>query len=166
MKIVYYPDSSLRKKTVKITDEDIDSLYQELITGMINYDGIGLAGPQIGINKSAAVISNNADNSLVRPLLLVNPEILESSGEQTMEEGCLSVIGVNADITRSYRIKVEHGKDGERKQLEAEGLLAVIIQHEVDHLNGILFPDHLKFFKRLWCFFKARLNKFKKRKSL
>ncbi len=165
MKIRIYPNSMLRKKSQSIKNEDIDKLYGELITGMINYGGIGLAAPQIGISKSIAVISDKADDKLNKPLLLVNPKIIESSGIQAIEEGCLSVMGINAYVPRAYRIKVETGLDSSREIIEAEDLLAIVIQHEIDHLNGILFPDHLKLSQRIWNLFKARLNKIKNGKK-
>lgn len=159
MKIKIYPDPILRKKTKEITGEDIEKLNQELVTGMINYGGIGLAAPQIGIDKSIAIISEKVDKKLNKPLFLINPKIEEYSGSQSIEEGCLSVRGVNEYIPRAYEIKVETGLENDRKIIYAKDLLAIVIQHEVDHLNGILFPDRLRFAKRLWCLFRARLSR-------
>jgi peptide deformylase len=165
MKIRIYPDSILRKKAEEITDKNIEGLYQKLVTGMINYGGIGLAAPQIGIDKSIAVVSEKVDEKLEKPLMLVNPKILECSGNQSIEEGCLSVLGINTHVPRAYKIKVETGSANERKIIVAEDLLAIVIQHEIDHLNGILFPDRLQFPKRLWYLFKARLNRRNEKKA-
>jgi peptide deformylase len=159
VELIIYPDPILRKENEAITDEDLNKLSKELVTGMINYGGIGLAGPQIGIKKRIAVISENASEGLTQPLLLVNPVIIESSGNQSIEEGCLSVLGVNAYVPRADLIKVETGPPGDRKVIAADGMLSIVIQHEIDHLNGIIFPDRLSYIKKLWCLLKARLNK-------
>lgn len=159
MKIRIYPDSILKKITKKITDENLEKLYRELVTAMINYDGIGLAAPQIGIDRSIAVVSEKVDEKLKSPLFLVNPEIVEFKGEQSIEEGCLSILDITAHVPRAQYIKVATGLESNRKIIVAKNLLSIVIQHEVDHLNGVLFPDRLKFSKKIWSLFKARLNK-------
>jgi peptide deformylase len=159
MKLRIYPDSILRKKTEPVAGEDIDKLSMDLVSDMINYGGIGLAASQVGIAKSIAVVSEKVDGGLNKPLVLVNPRIIESSGSQSVEEGCLSIRGITSYVPRYARVVVETGVDDKRKIITAEGLLAVVIQHEVDHLNGILFPDRLKLFQKLWCFARARFTK-------
>lgn len=159
MSIKIYPEKVLRKKAALVEDENLDDLFEKLVTNMIAYEGIGLAAPQIGIGKSVAVISENADEKLDKPIFLINPEIIESTGEQAIEEGCLSVLDIRAVVKRAKRIKVETGIPGNRQTISAEGLVSIVIQHEVDHLNGIIFLDRLKMSDRLWYLFKARLNK-------
>lgn len=163
-KLRIYPDSVLRKKSAVVTsEEEVAALYSDLITSMINYGGIGIAAPQIGINKKIAVISEKVDEKLVSPVFLVNPIILEFSGSQSIEEGCLSVAGVNAYVPRAETIKIETGLKASRKVITVSGLLAIVMQHEIDHLNGVLFPDRLKFPKRYWCLMKARMKKNEKK---
>ena len=159
MELKIYPETILRKKTEPVTDEDITELYSQLVAAMINHEGIGLAAPQVGIDKSIAVVSEKVDENLKKPLLLVNPEIVECSGRQSIEEGCLSVKGITANVPRHEYIKVETGLENKRVPLDVTGLISIVIQHEIDHLNGILFPDRLKFPKKYWCLLKARLKK-------
>ncbi|MFW6129539.1 MAG: peptide deformylase [Atribacterota bacterium] len=158
MKLIKYPDSILRKVCKKIEDKEYEKIYQELIAAMISYGGIGLAAPQIGINKRIAVVSPNADSKMEKPLVLINPEIKNEQGKQSIEEGCLSLPGINASVPRADKIEVETGPDEQREILIADGLLSIVIQHEVDHLKGILFPDRLNSPKRLYYFLKARFK--------
>ncbi len=159
MKLRLYPDDILRKKAAEASDEEAAELFPRLITSMYNYSGIGLAAPQVGIDRQVAVVSETADESLDKPLLLLNPRIIESSGSFSIEEGCLSVAGVTAPVPRSASIKVETGPGSDRQVIEAGGLLSVVIQHEIDHLNGILFPDRLSSHKRIWYLLKAARKK-------
>jgi len=157
--IIIYPDPVLRRKNTDVGNEEVQYLYSQLVTEMINHGGVGLAAPQIGVNKRIAVVSEKADEKLQKPLALVNPEIIQMEGRQSIEEGCLSIAGVTASVPRAAKIKVETGIGRDRKVIEAESLLAIVIQHETDHLNGILFPDRLKFHKKIWYLMKARRNK-------
>ncbi|MDA3793125.1 MAG: peptide deformylase [Elusimicrobia bacterium] len=162
MKIRLYPESILRKKAGNIKNEDIRKLSAAMITAMMNNRGIGLAGPQVGISKNILVISPQASPDMEVPLLLINPKILEVSGESKYEEGCLSVYGVTGEVKRSANIIVEtglSGERGERKIIKAGGLMATVIQHEIDHLNGILFPDRMAFPKRAWNLLKSRIKR-------
>ncbi|NLB35147.1 MAG: peptide deformylase [Elusimicrobia bacterium] len=159
MRLVLYPDKILRKKSKIASDDEAEKIYPGLITGLITYSGLGLAAPQVGIDRQIAVISAEADESLDKPLILLNPRILEKSGSQSIEEGCLSVTGVRAEVPRYGKIIVESGPVKKRRIIEADGLLSIVIQHEMDHLNGILFPDHLGGFSRLKCLVKARKEK-------
>lgn len=165
MKIKLYPESVLRKKAKDITHEDIDKLSRAMLTSMIVNHGVGLAGPQVGISKNIAVISPQASPRLDSPLVLINPQIIESSGESAAEEGCLSVYGVTGEVQRSAHVVIETGLPGRREIIEADGLLATVIQHEVDHLNGILFPDRMTFPKRTWKLFKSRIKRKKDGKN-
>ncbi len=165
MKIKLYPDSILRKKAGNIKDEDIRKLSKAMLTTMITNQGIGLAGPQVGLSKNIAIISPQVSQELKSHLVLINPEIIEVSGESEYEEGCLSVYGISGKVKRNSDIVVETGLPGERKIIKAEGLLATVIQHEIDHLNGILFPDRMVFPKRAWNLLKSRIKRKKDGKS-
>lgn len=165
MKIKLYPESVLRKKAKDINHEDIDKLSRAMLTAMISNHGVGLAGPQVGISKNIAVISPQASPRLDSPLVLINPKIIERSGESSIEEGCLSVYGVTGEVERNAHVAVETGLPGQRETIQADGLLATVIQHEIDHLNGILFPDRMAFPKRTWKLFKSRIKRRKDGKN-
>jgi peptide deformylase len=116
---------------------------------MYRAPGIGLAAPQVGVGLRFAVVDLMADDKPA-PIALINPEVLARSEElATREEGCLSLPGQYADVTRPARVTVRHtDADGVRRQIEADGLLAACLQHEIDHLDGVLFVDHLSALKR------------------
>jgi peptide deformylase len=116
---------------------------------MYRAPGIGLAAPQVGVGLRFAVVDLMADDKPA-PIVLINPEVLARSEElATREEGCLSLPGQYADVTRPARVTVRHtDADGVRRQIEADGLLAACLQHEIDHLDGVLFVDHLSALKR------------------
>jgi peptide deformylase len=124
---------------------EVTSNIQKLLTDLADtmYDsgnGIGLAANQIGILKRALVV--DIGEGLIE---LVNPEVIESSGEQIGVEGCLSIPGVQGEVLRAYRVKVKGwNRNGEDVVIDAEGLLARVLLHEIDHLNGILFTDHVR----------------------
>lgn len=149
LNILCYPDPRLREKgrPVERVDEAVRRLVDDMLETMYAAPGIGLAATQVGVAKRVVVIdvSENKD----QPLTLINPEILERSGEEEMEEGCLSVPGVYERVRRAERVKVRAlDREGEPFELEADGLLAVCIQHEVDHLDGRLFVDYLSQLKQ------------------
>ncbi len=149
LEILVFPDSRLRNraKPVSRVDDRIQSLIDDLFETMYEAPGIGLAATQVGISLRIAVIDLSKDRS--QPLCLINPEILEREGEETTEEGCLSVPGYTEPVTRAARIRLRAlDRTGKPFELEAEGLLAVCIQHEVDHLDGKLFVDYLSALKR------------------
>jgi peptide deformylase len=142
MDIRTYGDSALRRKAepIDVIDDDVRNLCQLMIEVMIRANGVGLAAPQIGVSKRIFVM--DADDELY---VFINPELVELS-EETEEttEGCLSVPGVDAAVTRFSRVVVEGlNLDGERVQLEGRGITARAIQHEMDHLNGNLYIDHV-----------------------
>lgn len=142
--IIRYPDARLHKKAAAIVqvDDGIRRLAADMAETMYAAPGIGLAATQVDQHIRLVVIDVSEDkNSL---LTLINPEILERSGECEGEEGCLSVPGIYDKVTRSERIKVRSlGLDGKPFEMEAEGLLAVCIQHEMDHLEGKVFVQYL-----------------------
>lgn len=144
LKIVIHPNSILRKKSEKIKDPlslDIQKLIPEMIKTMIAKDGVGLAAPQIGKNIRMIIVRYK-DNNLV----IINPKIIKKSLlKEWDEEGCLSVPGIFGDVKRCKKITIKYLDElGKEKKLSAEGLLARIIQHEIDHLDGILFIDKAK----------------------
>ena len=116
-----------------------------MLTSMYSAKGIGLAGPQVGIDKRILVIDLDIENSTSPPHVFINPEIISSSaGIDTYEEGCLSIPGVYLDVVRPSSIKLAFEDEmGRPKKMNADGLMARCIQHEIDHLNGILFVDRV-----------------------
>ncbi len=141
-----YPDPILREETQTIEsfDEFFDAFIDELKNFMIEYDGVGLAAPQIGESLKVAVIFYEE-----KFYVLVNPVIKYKEGEQRDQEGCLSFPGIFEDVTRPYRVTVEaQDEKGVLYTVEAEGFLARAMCHEIDHLNGRLMIDHLSPMKR------------------
>ena len=151
-KIITEPDIILRKKSVNLekVDDDLRSLMDDMLETMYAAPGIGLAGVQIGILKRLIVIDVSRDEEKKSPLFLINPEIItKSSNTSVYEEGCLSLPGYFAEIERPAECQIEYvDYHGKKKEMKASGLLATCIQHEVDHLNGILFIDYLSKLKR------------------
>jgi len=144
LEILHFPDSRLRKKgaPVEVVDDKIRSIIDDMLETMYNAPGIGLAATQVNIHKRIAVIDISEEKN--EPLCLINPEIIEKEGTEKSEEGCLSVPEYYADVTRAEKVKIKAlDRDGNEFELEADGLLAVCIQHEMDHLLGKLFVDYL-----------------------
>jgi peptide deformylase len=147
--ILRYPDPRLYKKaeTVRMVDEGVRKLVDDMAETMYAAPGVGLAATQVDVHKRVIVIdtSDTRDELLV----LINPQIVHRHGSQSVEEGCLSLPGIYEPVERSERIRVEAlGRDGKPFELEAQGLLAVCIQHEIDHLDGKVFVDYLSRLKR------------------
>lgn len=143
------PDADLHKPSQPV--EEVTAELQETIDNMIETmyaeDGVGLAAPQVGILKRIVVI--DVSDTRDEPRVLINPEIIEKTGEDGIEEGCLSVPEVRAYVARAAHIKAKAlDRDGCEYEFEADDLLAVCVQHEIDHLNGTLFIDHLSALKR------------------
>ena len=149
-----FPDSVLRKKALPVTDFDqsLDDTAKSMLETMYVSSGIGLAAVQAGILKNIIVIdliSGEEDISLREPHVFVNPKILKKFGSTVSEEGCLSVIDFRGDIERAEKISVEYQDvKGIIHQMEAEEMMSICLQHEIDHLNGILFIDHLPVLKQ------------------
>ena len=148
--ILRYPDPRLRNhaKAVDQVDDGIRSLVADMFETMYQAPGIGLAAVQVGVAKKVITIdiSENGD----QPLVLINPEIIEKDGSLVMDEGCLSVPGIHEAVKRAAHIRVRAlDRDGQVQEFEADELLAVCIQHEMDHLDGKLFVDYLSSLKRL-----------------
>ncbi len=147
--ILQFPDAALRKVATPVPDVDgrIDQLVTDMLLTMYDAPGIGLAASQIGIHEQLVVMDVSEEND--SPLVLINPEILDSTGEQEMQEGCLSIPGVYENIKRAADVHIRAiNRQGEPFEMEADGLLSVCIQHEIDHLNGKLFVDYLSPLKR------------------
>ena len=151
-KILTEPDPFLRQKSVKVDEvnDEIRSLMDDMLETMYDAPGIGLASIQIGFPKRVIVIDLSRDDEKKNPFYFVNPEIITNSDNNAAyEEGCLSVPGQFAEINRPDKCKVKYlDYNGNEKILDAEGLLATCIQHEIDHLEGILFIDHLSKLKK------------------
>jgi len=145
-KIRYIGDPVLRKVTAPITefDEDLKKFARDMIEVMHVEDGIGLAAPQIGISKQIIAVDASELVEDEYPRVFINPEILESSGEWVVEEGCLSIPGVREEVKRPEKILLKfQDETGELFTEEFSGWLSRILQHEIDHLNGILFIDRI-----------------------
>ena len=151
-KILTEPDPFLRQKSVKVdsVNNEIRTLMDDMLETMYNAPGIGLAAIQIGVPKRIIVIDISRENEEKKPLYFVNPEIITNSENNTAyEEGCLSVPGQFAEINRPDKCRVKYlDYEGNEKLLDAQGLLATCIQHEIDHLEGILFIDYLSKLKK------------------
>lgn len=147
--VLHFPDTRLRAraKAVELVDGSIRRIVDDMFETMYHAPGIGLAATQVSIHKRIVVmdVSENKD----WPLCMINPEIIARDGEQEGEEGCLSVPDQFEKIRRAEFVKVRfQNRDGELRELEAQELLAVCVQHEIDHLNGKLFVDYLSPLKR------------------
>lgn len=143
----YLGDKVLRQpaKRVAKVDDSIRQLLKEMLQTMYTQNGIGLAAPQIGIHKQVIVIDCQPDNPNTPPMALINPEIKKKSKDLcVMEEGCLSIPNVFLEVTRPRSIEVVYKDEyGKQQKIKAMGLLARVIQHEMDHLNGVLFVDRV-----------------------
>lgn len=151
-KIFQYPDPVLRKETAVIDtfDDNLDVLAADMADTMYDAPGIGLAAPQIGESVKLIVVDISTDRENDRQYMaMVNPEIIEHEGYQLDEEGCLSVPELTSNVKRFKKITVTYKDlEGNQKTLTTENRFAVVLQHEIDHLNGILFIDHLSSLKR------------------
>jgi len=151
-KIIIEPDPILRKKCEPLekVDTDTKKLMDDMLETMYAAPGIGLAAVQIGILKRLVVIDISRDQEKKDPIFLINPEIINQSKQTSVyEEGCLSIPGQFAEIERPAECTLKYiDYNGKEKELKADGLLATCIQHEVDHLNGILFIDYLSKLKK------------------
>jgi peptide deformylase len=150
--ILIFPASGLRKTARAITPadaEDVAALIPRMFATMYKAPGIGLAAPQVG-HLLRLVVMDLVPEKVNTPYVLINPEIIAQSDEKaTREEGCLSLPDQYADVTRPAWVKVRYQDEhGAKKEIEGEGLLAACLQHEIDHLNGVLFVDYLSALKR------------------
>jgi peptide deformylase len=147
--ILTFPDPRLRNRArpVERVDAKTQGIVDDMFETMYEAPGIGLAAIQVNIPLRILVIDLSEEKD--QPVCLINPEILDRTGEEQMEEGCLSVPGFYETVTRAERVRVRAlNRDGEPFELDVDGLLAVCIQHEIDHLDGKLFVDHISALKR------------------
>jgi len=151
-RIITIPDSVLRKqaKAIERVDDELRRLMDDMLATMYDAPGIGLAAPQIGISRRLIVMDPAKEDAPSTPLMMVNPEILERSDELRLhEEGCLSIPDVTAEIERPARTRVSYlDRAGKQQEMELEGIWSTLVQHEIDHLNGVLFIDYLSRLKR------------------
>lgn len=170
LEILTYPDPFLRKVAVPVNDIDrqLKTMAEDMLETMYNKSGLGLAAIQVGLDKRMFVMDvefNREDpESDKKPVVVINPEIVEKSGESQVEEGCLSVVDFRSEIKRSSKVTLQYQDlEGKTQTYEAEGIAAICIQHELDHLDGKLFIDYLPPIKRKMV--KGKLKKAKLRKN-
>lgn len=149
LNILHFPDERLRTKAKPVAE--VTNKHRTLISDMLEtmYDapGIGLAATQVNVHERILVIDISDEKD--QPIVLINPEILEKEGDQEFDEGCLSVPGIYETLHRAEKVRVKAVNDkGENFEMRAEGLLAICIQHEIDHLEGKLFVDYLSQLKK------------------
>ena len=162
--ILEYPDPRLRHtaEPVSSVDDALRQFVDDLLETMYAANGVGLAATQVNVHKRVLVIDISHERN--DPLVLINPEILSAEGREIVEEGCLSLPGIYDKVPRATKIRVRAmGRDGRVFERDADGLLAVCIQHEIDHLEGQLFVDHLSELKRQLI--RKRLQKERRQRS-
>lgn len=147
----YIGDPVLRQKANEVIefDDHLQETIKHMIELMHEEEGIGLAGPQVGISKRLLVVDISGIEKTETPRAFINPDIIASAGESVIEEGCLSIPGVREEVTRPETITLAYQDEtGKRKQEHFDGWMARVLQHEIDHLNGILFVDYLSPLKK------------------
>ncbi|RUM46412.1 MAG: peptide deformylase [Desulfocapsa sp.] len=158
--ILTFPDTALRQMAEKITafDSDLTTLITDMVETMYDAPGVGLAAPQIGKSLRLIVVDISKKDEEHMSMVMVNPEITSSEGKQVDEEGCLSVLDLTASVKRSMKITVAYqDAEGNMQEITTDDRFAIILQHEIDHLNGILFLDHLSTLKR--SLYKKKIKK-------
>jgi peptide deformylase len=149
--ILIWPDPVLKKKAKPVAkvDDSIRALVKDMFETMYAADGVGLAAPQIGVLQRVIVLDTSPRQEGARPLAMLNPEIIGLEGKTTYTEGCLSIPGEAEDVDRAERCTVRFlDVEGQEQTLECEGLLSIAVQHETDHLDGIVYVDHVSSLKR------------------
>ncbi|MEM8812122.1 MAG: peptide deformylase [Pseudomonadota bacterium] len=150
--IICIPDPVLKKvsEPIETIDSEVQTLLDDMLETMYEAPGIGLAAVQIGITRRIAVVDCAKEEEPKNPIFLINPEIVWSSEEKAVyQEGCLSIPEYYEDVERPAQVRVRHlDRDGKIQEFDADGLLATCVQHEIDHLNGVLFIDYLSRLKR------------------
>ncbi|ADK83726.1 peptide deformylase [Desulfarculus baarsii DSM 2075] len=149
--ICKYPDPVLAEKCAEIdrVDDELRRLAQDMIDTMYDAPGVGLAAPQVGRAIRMVVVDTAEDDKRGTPMVLINPRVVAKRGQLVWDEACLSVPDYRADVVRASEVVVEAGDlEGNDLRIEAEGLTAVCLQHEIDHLDGVLFLDHISSLKR------------------
>jgi peptide deformylase len=149
--ILIWPHPILKKKGTPVAevDESVRALVNDMFETMYAADGVGLAAPQIGVLKNVIVLDTSPRQPESKPIAMINPEITAKEGNILYREGCLSIPGEAEEVERAAKVQVKFlDVDGKLQTLDADGLLAVAIQHETDHLMGTMFVDHLSVLKR------------------
>lgn len=158
--ILEFPDPFLRQQAKPVTDftPDLENLVKDMMETMYDAPGIGLAAPQIGESIQLVIVDVGRQEKEQKVLVLINPRIIGHEGHQVDEEGCLSVVDLTANVKRYKKVTVSfQNLAGEPKEITAEDRFAVVLQHEIDHLHGILFLDHLSALKR--ALYKKKVHK-------
>lgn len=158
--ILTFPDPILRQKSQKISvfDDSLQSIISDMIETMYDAPGVGLAAPQIGEAIQLIIVNASQEDDGKESMVMINPEITAKEGHQVDEEGCLSVLDLTAKVKRSKKITVAYQDiAGEAQEVTVEDRFAVVLQHEIDHLHGILFIDHLSTLKR--ALYKKKIKK-------
>ncbi|XXF79500.1 peptide deformylase [Myxococcaceae bacterium GXIMD 01537] len=149
--ILIWPDPVLKQKArpVAKVDDAVRALVKDMFETMYAADGVGLAAPQVGVLQRVIVLDTQPRDSEPRPLAMINPEIIGMEGETTYTEGCLSIPGESEDVDRAARVTVKYlDVEGQEQTLECDALMAIAVQHETDHLNGVVYVDHVSTLKR------------------
>lgn len=153
MNVIYYPDPVLRRggKPITAITDQLRETAQAMLEVMYTYKGVGLAAPQVGLELNLLVLNPSGDNKETEEeMVLINPKITARSGTDFAEEGCLSFPGIYADVERHLQITVAYQDlDDQTRELQSDDFLARIIQHELDHLTGVLFVDRLSSIEKL-----------------
>lgn len=149
--ILIWPDPILKKTAAPVArvDDSIRALVKDMFETMYDADGVGLAAPQIGVLQRVIVLDTRPRQPESQPIAMINPEIIEMEGRTTYTEGCLSIPGESEDVERAAIVTVKYlDTDGREQTMRCDGLLAIAVQHETDHLNGTVFVDHISTLKR------------------
>lgn len=164
--ILIWPDPTLKKSAVPVAtvDDSVRTLVADMFETMYSADGVGLAAPQVGELKNVIVLDTRPRQPDSRPLAMINPQILSKEGTTTYTEGCLSIPGEAEEVERAAKVKVKFlDVEGKEQELDCEGLLAIAVQHETDHLSGTVFVDHVSALKRELI--RKRMKKLKAEKA-
>lgn len=151
LEILTYPEPKLRRvaEPVQEVDDEIRQLVDDMAETMYAAPGVGLAAPQVGVSKRIFVVDTAGEDEPANLMVFINPKFVAKGGEIAWEEGCLSFPGIHEEVVRPGRVVVQAlDRDGTSFELEAEDLFAVALQHENDHLDGVLIVDHVSYFKK------------------
>jgi len=149
--IIIWPDPRLREtaQKVEVVDDEVRALVCDLFETMYAANGVGLAAVQLGVARRVITIDTSAKQEGQQPLALINPVVVWSEGETLFSEGCLSIPGESEEVTRAEKVRVRAlDRDGKQFEVEGTGLLAIALQHEIDHLEGVVFVDKVSTLKR------------------
>lgn len=149
--ILIWPDPILKQKAKPVAqvDDKVRALVKDMFETMYSAEGVGLAAPQVGVLQRIIVLDTSPRQEDAKPLAMINPEIIGMEGRTTYTEGCLSIPGEAEDVDRAARVTVRYlDVDGQEQTLACDALLAIAVQHEVDHLDGIVYVDHVSTLKR------------------